>query len=90
MPVCTPKQKDAQASSGSSWEHEQKALSQSTLKQQLLGAANWPSSRVQAEAPSGHTAGTVTEGEEAGKTIPSLPDATGKEIAFLNTATGSR
>lgn len=45
---------------------------------------------VLAEPASGHTAGTVTEGEEADKTILSLPDATGKEIAFLSTAAGSR
>lgn len=39
-----------------------------------------------AEAQSGHITGTVTEGEEAGKTILCLPDAAGKEVAFLSTA----
>lgn len=54
-----------------------------TWEQQLLGAANWPSSR--AGSHGGHTTGAVKEGEEVGKTTPSLPNAAGKGIAFLST-----
>lgn len=38
-----------------------------------------------AQAQGGHTTGAVKEGEEAGKTTPSLPNAAGKGIAFLST-----